>query len=256
MLIPLCLCLGLVAAGCSAGLATVTTTSRPRSSTTQSTAAPTTSSSTITSSTTTSTPTSTTTTTTATTTTTTIVPTSTTNAAGNLPQTTTFPSATSPQFVADMHALWHALVTGQAMFAQSAFFPVNAYEKLKAISDPGSDWQYRLWVDFTLDVQAAHDYLGPAAPSDKYLGVEVASADASWITPGYCYNSIGYWYAPGDRLLYDQSGVEHSIGIASLISWRGEWYVVHLGAVLRSGYSGIVDDPQTGPGPLGPPGGC
>ena len=47
-----------------------------------------------------------------------------------------------------------------------------------------------------------------------------------------------------------------SIGIASLISWRGRWYVVHLGAVLRSGQAGVVDQPADGPGTPGPPGGC
>jgi hypothetical protein len=32
--------------------------------------------------------------------------------------------------------------------------------------------------------------------------------------------------------------------------------VVHFGAVLRGGAYGEVDDPETGPGEPGPPGGC
>jgi hypothetical protein len=47
-----------------------------------------------------------------------------------------------------------------------------------------------------------------------------------------------------------------SIGIASLISWRGRWYVVHFGAVLRTGATGLVDQPAAGPGVPGPAGGC
>jgi len=29
---------------------------------------------------------------------------------------------------------------------------------------------------------------------------------------------------------------------------RGEWYVVHLGVVLRSGSEGVVDEAPAGPG--------
>jgi hypothetical protein len=57
-------------------------------------------------------------------------------------------------------------------------------------------------------------------------------------------------------VVYQQHGQERSFGIASLIAWRGVWYVVHFGAVLRSVVTGIVDDPETGPGAPGPAGGC
>jgi hypothetical protein len=43
-------------------------------------------------------------------------------------------------------------------------------------------------------------------------------------------------------------GELRSFGIASMISWRGVWYVVHLGAVLRSNETRVVDEPASGPG--------
>ena len=79
---------------------------------------------------------------------------------------------------------------------------------------------------------------------------------AQWIGAGGCYNSTGYWHLPGSRLVYREDGVTHSFGLASFISWRGDWYLIHLGALVRSGAYGIVDDPETGPGVPGPPGGC
>jgi hypothetical protein len=33
-----------------------------------------------------------------------------------------------------------------------------------------------------------------------------------------------------------------------MISWRGVWYVVHLGAILRASDAGAVDAPAIGPG--------
>ena len=152
-----------------------------------------------------------------------------------------------------MSDLWAAVLTGNADLARQAFFPLSAYLQVKAIADPGADWHQRLFGDFRLDVAAAHRYVGPGA---SLVQVLVPSAQAAWIDPGACYNAVGYWHVAGARLEYRQHGMLHSIGIASLISWRGRWYVVHFGAVLRNGDYGIVDDPATGPGTPGPPGGC
>ncbi len=156
-----------------------------------------------------------------------------------------------------MTDLWRAITTGAVSDALPAFFPLNAYVQVKAIPDPTYDWHTRLLDEFDADITAAHDYLGRGAATAKLVSVEVAAPYAAWVSPGYCYNSIGYWHAPGNRLVYSEDGRIHSIGIASLISWRGEWYVVHLGAVERpSSGGGVVDDPTPGYGTLGPPGGC
>ncbi len=181
---------------------------------------------------------------------------STTEPAGNLPQTTTLPSANSPKFLAAMRVLFSAIASGVPQEAMVAFFPERAYVRLKAISDPAADYTSRLVADYDADIKAAHHFLGPGAARATFAGVTVPVGEAAWIPPGYCYNSIGYWHDPGARLDYRVDGQLRSIGIASLISWRGEWYVVHLGAVLRSGHAGIVDSPAAGAGVSGAPGGC
>jgi hypothetical protein len=173
--------------------------------------------------------------------------------AGALPQTSAFPRTDSAAFRNAMADLWLAVTTGNPRFGQPAFFPVAAYKQVKAIPYAAADWQDRLWYDFTLDVRAAHGLLGPGA---RLARVIVPAADAAWIYPGACYNSTGYWHVSGARVVYREHGQERSFGIASLISWRGVWYVVHFGAVLRSVVTGVVDQPAVGPGIPGPPGGC
>jgi hypothetical protein len=173
--------------------------------------------------------------------------------AGRLEQTQAFPSTKTVAFRDATYDLWLAVTTGKPKFALPAFFPEAAYEKLKAIAYPESDWENRLWYDFTLDVSAAHNLVGKNA---KLVQVIVPTEYAAWVYPGGCYNSIGYWHVPGARVLYREDGQLRSFGIASLISWRGDWYVVHFGAVLRSGGYGEVDDPTAGAGYPGPPGGC
>jgi hypothetical protein len=175
---------------------------------------------------------------------------------GRLHQTRALPSAGSRVFHAEMTDLWAAVVTGQAQLAVQAFFPLPAYTQVKAIADPAADWRSRLFGDFRLDVAAAHRHLGRGAARARLLRVIVPSAGAAWISPGGCYNAVGYWHVGGARLVYREHGQVRSIGIASLISWRGRWYVVHFGAVLRTGATGLVDQPAAGPGVPGPAGGC
>jgi hypothetical protein len=175
---------------------------------------------------------------------------------GQLTQTRTLPSTHTQVFRGEMTDLWAAVVTGRASLAVQAFFPLAAYTQVKAIADPAADWHSRLFGDFRLDVAAAHHFLGRGARHDALIRVIVPAAGAAWINPGVCFNAVGYWHVGGARLVYRHGGQLRSIGIASLISWRGRWYVVHFGAVLRAGAGGVVDAPATGPGVPGPAGGC
>ena len=173
-----------------------------------------------------------------------------------LHQTTAFPSAHTRAFNAEMTDLWAAVVAGRPAYAIDAFFPLTAYQQVKAIADPTADWHNRLFGDFRLDVAAAHQLLGPGARRARLVRVIVPSTEASWIVPGVCSNGVGYWHVAESRVVYQEHGQLRSFGIASLISWRGRWYVVHFGAVLRNGTVGVVDQPSLGTGTAGPNSGC
>ncbi len=171
---------------------------------------------------------------------------------GRLPQTTVLPSSSTPRFRARMAALWRGIVEDSPGAARPAFFPEPAYEQVKQIPNAAADFRYRLLANYRADIHAAHVLLGRGASSARLVGVLVPRQWA-WITPGYCYNRVGYWHAPGSRLVYREQGRTRSFGIFSLISWRGEWYVVHLAVYDRPG---TVDDPSAGTGSFGAAGGC
>lgn len=173
--------------------------------------------------------------------------------AGSKPQTAVQPKTSGQPFKNAVHDIWLAVTTGDPKYALPAFFPEKAYAQVKAIGDPNWDWENRLWLDFTLDLAAAHKLVKPGA---RLTEIDVAPQFLQWIPPGVCYNNVGYWHAPGSRVVYREGGVTHSFGIASFISWRGDWYLIHFGAVVRAGAYGIVDDPELGPGVTGPPGNC
>ena len=189
-------------------------------------------------------------------TTTTTSSTTTTIDPGALPQTDELPAADTPQFSAEMTALWQGVVDDSVQAAMPSFFPEQAYVQVKAIVDPEADFQNRLVGEFGLDLGAAHALLGASPSSASLVGVHVPSQFAHWVPPGTCSNRVGYFEVPNSRVVYTEDGQTRSFGIASLISWRGVWYVVHLGAVVRSTQGGVVDDPEAGGGSSAPSSTC
>ena len=165
---------------------------------------------------------------------------------GARPQTLQQPSTGTPAFKAEMAALWAGVKTGSVHPALPAFFPEAAYAQVKAISDPRGDWQDRLVGGYSQDLVAAHNLLGSGAGAAQLVEVDVPSQYAHLVPPGSCDNSLSYWEVPNSRVVYRVHGELQSFGIASMISWRGYWYVVHLGSVTGGG--GTVDDPETGKG--------
>jgi hypothetical protein len=181
--------------------------------------------------------------------TTTIPPTTTTTTdPGSLPQSESIPTSTDPLFTARMSALWAGVMSDSSSAALPAFFPESAYVRLKTVASAQTDYTARLLVDYQLDLAAAHALLGADAAGAALVGVNVNASYGHWVPPGICANDVGYFEVPNARMIYTVNGQTRSFGIASMISWRGQWYVVHLGSVLRSGAGGEVDDPEVGPG--------
>ncbi len=162
--------------------------------------------------------------------------------AGLLRQTHVLPSPDDPMFQTGAQDLWQAIVTGNPTTALPFFFPETAYLQVKAISNASADYQNRLIDWYRLDIGAAHALLGADASSATFLRVTVPTSHAVWIVPGVEYNKGSYYRVYGTRLYYQVGGRTKSIGIFSLISWRGEWYVVHLGPSTRSTNRGFVYD--------------
>ena len=160
---------------------------------------------------------------TTTTTTTTIAP-------GRLPQTTAFPSATDPVFLAHMRALVSAVALNQPNLALGAFFPLAAYIQVKAIADPVTDWNVRLVADYKIDIGLAHNKLGPNAARATLSSISIG-ADPTWVKPGVELNKGSYWRVYGTVVYCKVGSATRSFVITSMISWRGEWYVVHLGVI-------------------------
>jgi len=163
---------------------------------------------------------------TTTTTTTTEPPTTTTVDPGVLAQTPARPSGTDPAFLARMDLLWQAVVSGDAATALPAFFPEAAYLQVKAIANPDADWHQRLIRLYDLDIAGLHARV--AGQPAVLVSVDVPDARATWVLPGAEYNKGSYWRVYGTVVHYTVAGRAATFPVMSLISWRGQWYVVHL----------------------------
>lgn len=146
-----------------------------------------------------------------------------------LPQTKDEPSLDSPAFKQRLALLWRAIVADDASLAEPAFFPVEAYELVKDIEKPRADWKSRLLKNFHRDIKRRHEELGPEPQALELVGIEVDPARVKWMEPGKEGNKVGYYRVTRNKLRYkDPSGAEKKLELTSLISWRGEWFIVHL----------------------------
>jgi len=150
---------------------------------------------------------------------------------GRLPQTEERPIASGTAFDARVRALWNAIVLDEPEAAMPFFFPLGAYEQVKDVADPEGDWRHRLLAAYRRDIHALHARLGEDASSAQLVRIDVPDSRARWVQPGEEWNRIGYFRVFGSRLRYLSDGNERSFDVKSLISWRGDWYVVHLSAI-------------------------
>jgi hypothetical protein len=152
--------------------------------------------------------------------------------AGALGQTRDRPSATSPEFEARARALWDAIVNDDPERAMPFFFPREAYEQVKDVRDPARDWRVRLVAAYARDIREYARELGAKRAHATFVSLDVPERAARWVEPGEEWNRLGYYRVFGSRLRYrDASGRSGELVVKSLISWRGEWFVVHLARV-------------------------
>lgn len=146
-----------------------------------------------------------------------------------LPQTEQRPTLSSPSFQQRIDAVAKAIISGDAEPAAAAFFPLVAYQQVKDVAKPERDYRFRLLANFKRDVLEYHHALGAAAADAKFSGVTVSERDTKWMAPGSEGNKLGYFRVLRSHLHFTlPAGRSRDLELTSLISWRGEWYVVHL----------------------------
>lgn len=147
---------------------------------------------------------------------------------GTLPQTDDRPSAAGTRFDAGVQGLWQAIRDDRPELALPFFFPKTAYLQVKAISDPATDYEQRLIANYEQDIHGLHAQLGADPANAEFAAIDVPDDQAVLVQPGEESNKLSYWRVYGTTLQYTLNGQTNSFPVTSLISWRGEWYVVHL----------------------------
>ncbi len=146
-----------------------------------------------------------------------------------LPQTDERPTTKSAFFQRIGPALFEAIVRDDPDHAKPFFFPLPAYQQVKAIERPERDWRGRLVRLFERDIHNYHQHLGRYRDQAQYVDFEVPEASARFMKPHTEGNRLPYWRVLRSHLIYrDHQGRRLRLEVTSLISWRGEWYVVHL----------------------------
>jgi hypothetical protein len=146
-----------------------------------------------------------------------------------LPQTKDQPTIDDALFRHRLDLLWRAIVADDPEIARPFFFPKIAYLKVKAIKDPGRDWERRLWKLFVRDIHEYHQKLGDHADQARFVRLDFPDDKVKWMKKHREGNAIGYFRVKRPYLVFAHpTGKEHKLEITAMISWRGHWHVVHL----------------------------
>jgi hypothetical protein len=128
-----------------------------------------------------------------------------------------------------MHLLGQAIKLGKPDLALPAFFPQVAYAQVKDIPKPELDWERRLVGAFRRDIAEYNKKLGPNAEKSLLWEIKVSEPKVKLMQPGSEGNRVGYFRVLRSTLVFRMpDGKERSFELTSMISWRGEWFVVHL----------------------------
>jgi hypothetical protein len=148
---------------------------------------------------------------------------------GVLEQTKEEPSLQSAWFQAGVRAVFRAIKLDDPSVAEPFFFPIEAYRQVKDVADPDRDWKRRLIANFRRDVHDYHKKLGPQAAEARFAGIDVPVEHVRWMKPHSEGNKLPYFRVTHSRLRYETAeGKKETLELTSFISWRGEWYLVHL----------------------------
>lgn len=146
-----------------------------------------------------------------------------------LPQTEERPLPDSPALVQKIALLTQAILKDDPSLALPAFFPVVAYEQVKDIAKPARDWKLRLVAAFERNIHEYHRAIGADVQTLRVVGLEIPDSGVRWMKPGSEGNRVGYFRVLRSKLrLETDRGKSLAFEVTSFISWRGEWYIVHL----------------------------
>lgn len=123
-------------------------------------------------------------------------------------------------------ALFDAIVRDQPTLAEPAFFPRDAFVRVKAMQNPGRYYD-KLHARFIQDIHTLHRALGQDASHATYERFELVKR-GGYVKPGEEGNHLPYWAARHNWLHYRVGKQLKKLEVRVVITWEDRWYVIHL----------------------------
>ena len=122
-----------------------------------------------------------------------------------------------------------AIQKNEPRLADEFFFPKEPFIPLKDVADPARYFD-QLIATYHRDIAHLHGQRKDWTTA-RFVSFELGSPPG-WVAPGKEYNKIGYYRTFHGKLRYRVGEGEHAqvseIGVGTIISWDGRWYVTHL----------------------------
>ena len=150
--------------------------------------------------------------------------------------TTTVPTQSMVKPLAHDHALdirmrqfYTGLRDNNNALCDKAFLPMMDYVALKQGGGNQADWRNRLMYHFHLQLAQLRKRFAASLPGSTYNGYRIPYSTAHTVRVGAEENKAPYWQVFMTTMAFhDKNGRGHNFTINTLISFRGEWWIVHV----------------------------
>ncbi len=108
-------------------------------------------------------------------------------------------------------------------------FPLVAYQQVKDVTKPERDYKFRLLANFKRAPTRVPSTPSAQRPTEQVRRRRRVRKGRQMDGARIEGNKLGYFRVLRSRLRFTlPTGRSREFELTSLISWRGEWYVVHL----------------------------
>jgi hypothetical protein len=135
------------------------------------------------------------------------------------------PTASNDDLTQRMRHLLEAIAQNNPDLANDLLFPREAYVAVRDTRDPSKVWDEKVAGRFRLTIKRLHTRIR-GVDRAKFVSFELDKSVTQ--VPPKKHFKKPIWRVVNSKLRFTIDGKPHSLHVAEMIGWRGNWYIAHL----------------------------
>ena len=136
------------------------------------------------------------------------------------------PTASNDDLAQRMRHLLEAIAQNNPDLANDVLFPREAYVAARDARDPSKAWDKKIAGHFRSTIERLHTRI-KGVDRAKFVSFELGKS-ATQVQPKKHEFKKPIWRMRHSKLTFTIDGKTHSLHVAEMVGWRGNWYITRL----------------------------